>query len=207
MSRKNLVAVVHGPWHPGPGARRAFTLLLRRGGLPLVRRRSLAVVTDADLEAAAAVVLYFQETEPAPGSIEGLSRWVEAGGGLVAVHAASASYKTEPAWTRLLGGRFLTHGPLRSFTVGPAGSGEPLSAGTEPFTVRDELYLHEWSADARVLLVTDTDGGPQPVAWALRQGAGRVFYLALGHTASSVSSAGFSRAFSAGLAWAAGGAS
>lgn len=113
---------------------------------------------------------------------EALRDYVRAGGGLVAVHSGTASYKDVPAVRAVLGGVFESHPPPCSVTV-EAVAGHPLIAGVrESFTIHDEHYqmtMDDSTAD--VFLRTRSAYGVQPAGWIRCEGAGRVVVLTPGH--------------------------
>lgn len=113
---------------------------------------------------------------------DALGEFVNAGGGLVAVHSGTASYKDWPAVRAVLGGVFTSHPPPCPVTIEPR-AGHPLVAGvTEPFTVHDEHYqmtLDDAAAD--VFLHTRSEHGLQPAGWTRTAGRGRVCVLTPGH--------------------------
>jgi hypothetical protein len=144
-----------------------------------------------------------------------LQRWLEGGGRWLALHgsAGGRAARVEGAPHRrtmvktdhhaVLGAFFLTHPPVRRFTVRV--SPHPLTEGLpETFEVVDELYFIELQdADRRqVLLTTELEGDPSPpgfgfvyerdtslqadgktrvLAFTREAGSGGVTYVALGH--------------------------
>jgi type 1 glutamine amidotransferase len=121
-----------------------------------------------------------------PGVLRGdqrtaFERWVRAGGGVVAIHAAANADRDWPFYGELLGGaRFESHrqGPLQRETV----IVEPHPA-TEDLPRRwirsDEWYRFapEPGPAANVLATVDGD----PLVWSTTVGQGRAYYTALGH--------------------------
>lgn len=123
------------------------------------------------------------ETPWLAGPHEGALRdYVREGGGLVAVHSGTASYRDWPIMRAVLGGVFASHPPPCSVTVEPV-AGHPLCAGVEsPFAVHDEHYqmlLDDPALD--VFLHTRSAHGEQAAGWARREGRGRVVVLTPGH--------------------------
>lgn len=146
----------------------------------------------------AAIVLVSTTTDPKRPESEwfvgprrdALQRYVERGGGVVAIHAASDSHYGWPWYARMIGGRFAQHPPgtpeamvTRSRYRHPATDRLP-----DRFRIEDEWYgFRDLSTDVDMLLSFDpqsigaADVNPKPVAWAHRVGQGRVFYTGLGH--------------------------
>lgn len=131
-----------------------------------------------------------------------LGEFVHAGGGLVAVHSGTASYKDWPAVRAVLGGVFTSHPPPCPVTVEPS-EGHPLTAGVEePFTVHDEHYhMTLDDAAAEVFLHARSAHGVQPAGWTRMVGRGRMCVLTPGHFPEVWLHAGFQRMLVNGLGW------
>jgi hypothetical protein len=139
-----------------------------------------------------AVVLLATSGQPlgAPGTvqIQTLIDFVTAGGGLVAIEDASHCYDTDfppvsAPYIALIGGDFNGHtgyGPGTCATVGSHPTNAMLPA---TFAITDEVYyFKDVAADIQVVLQCENPGAaPRPISWVRTQGAGRVFYTALGH--------------------------
>lgn len=152
----------------------------------------------------AAIVLYFHQKHISDTALETLDRFVAGGGGLLAAHSATASFKGRPHYFKILGGRFLTHGPMAAFMVQPeagALSAQNPFSGIGPFKIRDELYLHEIQPGIEVHFFTHYRGEKVPVVWTYHYGQGRVCYAVPGHTASSMEHPAVREIFRRGLIW------
>lgn len=139
-----------------------------------------------------AVVLLATSGQPlgAPGTvqIQTLIDFVTAGGGLVAIEDASHCYDTDfppvsAPYIALIGGDFNGHtgyGPGTCATVGNHPTNAMLPA---TFPITDEVYyFKDVAADIQVVLECENPGAaPRPISWVRTEGAGRVFYTALGH--------------------------
>ena len=109
------------------------------------------------------------------------SDYVRKGNGLLAIHSGTADYAQMPVLRSLLGGVFTHHPAQCLVTVNPR-AGHPLSAGSAPFTLKDEHYfmaLDDPQAD--VFMMTQSEYGEQPGAWRRVEGNGRVAVLTPGH--------------------------
>lgn len=168
-------------------------------GVRLQRAASLEALPRLALDSFQVLVLYYHHETVSPAALEALDAYVREGGGLLAVHAATASFKEEMRYFDILGGRFVEHGPVESFAVRPV-DGDPVFGDVPPFAVRDELYHHEMVADVRVRLV----GGIEdvPVVWTRQHERGRVCYCMFGHTVSAVRHPQVQEVLRRGLAWA-----
>jgi uncharacterized protein len=107
--------------------------------------------------------------------------YAQQGGGLLAIHSGTAGYQETPTLRRVLGGVFLQHPPQCEVTITPH-AGHPLSAGSAPYTIKDEHYHMALDApQAEVFLTTTSIHGDQPGGWTRREGQGRVCVLTPGH--------------------------
>lgn len=109
------------------------------------------------------------------------SDYVRKGNGLLAIHSGIAEYDQKPVLRSLLGGVFTHHPEQCPVSVTPR-LGHPLSAGSAPFTLKDEHYfvaLDDPQAD--VFMTTSSEYGEQPGAWRRAEGSGRVAVLTPGH--------------------------
>ena len=107
--------------------------------------------------------------------------YVHKGNGLLAIHSGTAEYAQMPVLRSLLGGVFTHHPEQCPVTVTPRVE-HPLSAGSLPFTLKDEHYfmaLDDRQAD--VFMTTTSEHGEQPGAWRRAEGSGRVAVLTPGH--------------------------
>jgi type 1 glutamine amidotransferase len=134
----------------------------------------------------AGLVAYFHDRRASPDSLDVVEAFVHQGGGLLAVHAASASFKQQPRWRSLLGGCFVRHGPVQTFRVQPAAERDEIFGRLPSFEVRDELYRHEWDRNNRIHLYVEVDGQREPVLWTREHGKGRIAYFSLGHRAEAL---------------------
>jgi type 1 glutamine amidotransferase len=143
-----------------------------------------------------------------PGVLTGdqraaFQRWVEGGGGVVAIHAAANADRDWPFYGEVLGGaRFRNHPPGElQFQKAQVVIEDRLHPATERLPPRWE-YTDEWynfapepGPAAHVLATLDEgtyeeDDGTaaedrHPIAWCTRVGGGRSLYTALGHGAEA----------------------
>lgn len=173
--------------HPSLPAR--FALWRALSGTPRVKLEpcgGLDALGASLGEGCSGLVAYFHDRRAQGDTLAAAERFVREGGGLLAVHAASASFKRQPEWRDLLGGRFVGHGPVHRFRVEPTAEEDDVLGKLEAFEVRDELYRHEYDADVRIHLDTAVDGEREPVLWSRTHGRGRIAYFSLGHKAAAL---------------------
>jgi type 1 glutamine amidotransferase len=137
-----------------------------------------------------------------PAHRAALLAFVERGGGLVGLHAATDSFYDWPEGQALIGGVFHSH-PWNAGDIVAVKLDEPehpLAAafGGRGFWVREEIYqiVGPYGRDRqRVLLSLDMskpqnerpagrlvrEDGDFPISWLKTHGNGRVFYCSLGH--------------------------
>lgn len=115
--------------------------------------------------------------------------WIERGGAFLGVHSASDTFHGYPRYLEMLGGEFLTHGPIVTVTCIVDDPGHPSTNHLEAsFMVLEEIYEFTRFDPRRVKGLLSLDRHPQtgapgsfPLAWWRVHGHGRVLYTALGH--------------------------
>ncbi|MEV5886090.1 ThuA domain-containing protein [Streptomyces sp. NPDC052020] len=171
---------------------------------------------EAPLDAYAAVVFLSTSGEVlTPAGRARLAAYVEAGGGFAGVHAAACTEYTWPYYGDLLGARFDRHPAYQPGRVLVEDRDHPATRHLPAvWEFTDEWYDFRTSprGSARVLATADESsyegggmGGDHPLVWCREQGAGRVFYTALGHAAEAYGDPDFRAHLGGGIAWAAGG--
>ena len=172
---RSILLVSAGLVHPSLLGR----FWLRRGleampGYRFRRVASLESLPRLSLDSFQAIVLYVHHRTVSPTALESLAGFVQQGGGLLGIHSASASFTEEARFVDLLGGRFVTHGPVESFEVQPTAAQDEIFDGIGAFSVDDELYRHEYDPDNQLHFATTVDEEQEPVVWTRRHGMGRV---------------------------------
>ncbi|HEV3121740.1 MAG TPA: ThuA domain-containing protein [Isosphaeraceae bacterium] len=119
-----------------------------------------------------------------PDQERAIVHFVEAGGGLLALHNATGLYPEGGPYLKLLGGTYKGHGPLETFRVKVVDRSHAVTRGVADYEVADEQ--HTPSPDlAKVHLLLESrsaEGILGAAGWAHEAGQGRVCYLANGHT-------------------------
>jgi type 1 glutamine amidotransferase len=161
-----------------------------------------AVFTDANLKQYAGLVFANSNNEAFANDEQrtAFKHFIQAGGGFVGIHSASGSEREWPYYWAVLGGKFVVHPKMQTFTLTVADPKFPAAEGLPAqFEWTDECYfLDHLSADIHPVLTTDrtklvdletvskkadpaTFPNPLPLAWYHEFDGGREFYLALGH--------------------------
>jgi type 1 glutamine amidotransferase len=146
--------------------------------------------TAANLERFGAIILVDTTGKPLgdPGTAEldALAAFVRAGGGLVGIHAATATtYAVTLPYVPLLGAREVAHpGDVRMTTCFPQGTHPSVAMLPASFPITDEIFTFDnvSNDDEVVVECLALDGKTRlPISWHRVEGAGRVFNEALGH--------------------------
>jgi type 1 glutamine amidotransferase len=144
--------------------------------------------------------------------------FIEHGGGLVGLHAATTTEKQWPFFVGVMGGRFARHPKLQKFTVQVVDAHHPATRGMPAsFAWEDECYFHDsLSPNLHILLATDPSalddpdkgkfpdsmvGKVLPLAWTLTRNGSRTFYTALGHQKERYSDPFLVKHIQGGLLW------
>jgi len=191
--------IVHPPLLGRFWLRRA---LRRMPGFCFERAASLESLPELPLERYRGLVFYFHHNTLSPGALEALDRYLRQGGGVLAIHSATASFKQADAYFEILGGRFTRHGPVRPFRVHPALAEDEVFGQIPTFEVKDELYLHDCDPANRVHFYAELDGQRQPLVWTRTHGQGRIGYCSLGHCVGTMRHPAVQAILKRGLAWA-----
>jgi len=148
--------------------------------------------------------------------------YIRAGGGFVGIHSASGSMRKWPWFWNVLGGKFVRHARMQTFTVHVKDDKDPAVAHLPAiFEWTDEFYYVDHMADdLHVLLAGDLTklddpgkdkypgkkfGDEFPLAWRHQFDGGREWYTALGHKPEHYSDPKFTKLLLGGILWAIGG--
>ncbi|MFC5213394.1 ThuA domain-containing protein [Streptomyces coerulescens] len=170
---------------------------------------------EEPLDAYAAVVFLSTSGEIlTPAGRERLAAYVEAGGGFVGVHAAACTEYDWPYYGDLLGARFDRHPELQPGRAIVEDREHPATRHLPAvWDFVDEWYDFRTNPRGTVRVLARADessyegggmGADHPLVWCREQGAGRVFYTALGHTAEAYEDPEFCAHLRGGIDWAAG---
>ncbi len=207
---KEILLVSAGTAHPNLAARRVLRRTLTV--LPefkFTRIRHLDMLPMLDLEAYAGMVLYYHAEDLHPDALQAFRDYVAGGGGVLAVHSASASFKKIDEYYEVLGGRFVNHGAVENFKLVPGSLMDDIFGRGERFTIYDELYRHEYDSDNAVHYYVEVETGAgelekEPFVWTRDFGQGRVCYCAFGHTVKALRQPGVQAILQRGLRWVSG---
>lgn len=198
---KKTLVISAGIVHPSVRARLYLRRLLKRTpGLECLLASSIEACRSLRAGGFAAVAIYLHRQGISQEALATLDEFVSGGGGLFALHSASASFKGHEGFFKILGGRFVTHGPVEGYTIKQSG-GDALFSPTAPFVLRDELYIHEYDSENEIHFFTERSNGAEPVVWTRSYGKGRVCYVAPGHRAATLLNPQMRDIIIRGLAW------
>jgi type 1 glutamine amidotransferase len=120
-----------------------------------------------------------------------LQSFVEGGGGVVAIHGASASFGNSDKWFKLIGARFAGHAPgTYTLPITIKDTGHPITRGLKDFEIVDEEYTHRFPEGVQRHVIAEFKQRPpntteknnnNDAVWTINAGKGRVVYTALGH--------------------------
>lgn len=176
--------------------------VLNGRGIELTYTDSLEDLNFAKLAGYDALAIFANHTRIAPEQEAALLRFVEQGGGLVALHCASFCFLNSDAYIELVGGQFKSHG-MGTFKETIVKPDHPIMKGIEAIESWDETYVHARHNSNRVVLAERRDEkGNEPYTWVREHGKGRVFYTAWGHDQRTWGHSGFQTLVEQGIRWA-----
>jgi type 1 glutamine amidotransferase len=196
---KKILLVSDGIFHPPLWGRITLHRLLRQmDGFTIEDVHSLEKI-PADVKIFSALVLHYHHKRISPEALARLDDFVKNGGGILAIHSATASFKNSIPYFELLGGRFVGHGKVERIEVKNQES--EIFRGIPNFSVRDELYLHELDDKIQIHFTTMVEGKDVPVVWTNVYGKGKVCYCVPGHTSGTMKNKHYQRVLQRGLEW------
>lgn len=196
---KNILLVTDGIFHPPYTARRELHKTLAKiDSFSFEHVRSLEKL-PLDMEQYSAMVIYFHQKEISQAALAALEAFVSKGGGILAIHSATASFKQTKPYFKILGGRFTGHGAVGTIQVKHRRS--EIFGEIGNFVVKDELYLHELEPGITVHFTAKHSGQDVPVVWTYGYGKGKVCYAVPGHTTQSMRNPVYQEILRRGLAW------
>ena len=110
--------------------------------------------------------------------------FVEKGGAFLNLHNSLGLYPPSGPYLRLVGGRYIGHGPYERFRIEVADRNHPITEGVSDFSTADEQHTPVLYDDSQVHLILRSrmdNGIPVPAGWVREAGKGRVCHLASGH--------------------------
>ena len=196
---RNILLVTSGIFHPPYFGRLAVHEALRQmDGFAFQHIPSLEKL-PTNLNQFSALVLYYHHKTISDAALRRLDDFVSGSGGILAIHSATASFKKTKRYYEILGGRFIGHGAVENFEVRRRKDG--IFDSIAPFTIKDELYIHELQPGITAHFTAKHAGQEAPAVWTYRCGAGKVCYAVPGHTAESMKHPAVQEILRRGLKW------
>lgn len=202
-----ILLVTSGIFHPPLFGRIALHDTLRQmEGLSFAYVSSLEKL-PANIDTFSALVLHYHHKTISDTALHRLDTFVKNGGGILALHAATASFKETLPYFKILGGRFIGHGKVEKIQVRKhaLSAVETLESkifdGIDNFEVKDELYIHDLSDNIQVHFTAKYQGRDIPVVWTYHYGKGKVCYAVPGHTTESMHNETYHQILKRGLKW------
>lgn len=190
--------IFHPPWL---GRRRLVRALAQLPEFTFAHASSLEALPRLNMSRFKALVLNIHQEQISPEALEAFDQFVGQGGGLLAVHAATASFKDNSHYFDILGGRFTGHGPVEKMRIEACQTPEGIFDGIPAFSVTDELYLHELHPGVQVEFLATGVNEQAPAVWTYRYDQGRVCYACPGHRAESMAVPAYQALLQRGLRW------
>ena len=149
-----------------------------------------------------------------PDNMEkGLMQFIEAGGGFVLFHAASAAFYDWDEYQKLIGstwGDSTRHGQRVPHKIVITDRTHPVTRGMRDFWITDELWVNTKKQPGIKVLATSVSdpankgrGLPEPVILFSTKGKGRCFHNVLGHNVRAMKNTGWTALMLRGTEWAA----
>ncbi len=194
-----VLLVTDGFFHPPLLGRLVLDATLRQmEGVTFDHVYSLEKL-PSNLEIYSSLVLHFHHKSISSMALSKLDNFVLSGGGILAIHAATASFKETFSYFNILGGRFVEHGKIEMIEA--INQSSHIFSDLPNFVVRDELYIHELNEKIMVHYAAKLDSKVIPVVWTFLYGKGKVCYALPGHTTGSMFNPTYKKVLQRALEW------
>jgi len=169
------------------------------GPYSFVVHHSPAAFAGLDIDRYAAVCLYVNIKTIPDDLYRRLTGFIRRGGGMIAFHSTSNSFRNQPSFETVLGARFLRHGKTARYRIEPAGADDPLAEGVPAFEVEDELFRQRYASAVKARFIHRSARIAEPVVWSKRYGKGTVIGISPGHRVETMKDENLRRIFANGL--------
>lgn len=195
-----VLLITKGIEHPTYTCRASLIQTLNKiNGISYTHISSLENL-PGDLKHFDGMVLYFHEQLVSDTALILFAQFVDDGGGVLAIHSASASFMDSSVYFEIIGGRFKHHGRIKKFMVRPV-AGTNVFNRIPPFTVEDELYIHDLQPGIIPHFTALEDKEEIPMVWTHFFGKGRVCYAVPGHRPETMYHPDYQNLLKQGLSW------
>lgn len=198
-----------------PAGQAALFKMGNEHGFAVDTTEDAASFTDDNLKRYQAVIFLNVSGELFnPQQRTSLKRYIQAGGGFLAIHASTDAERDWPWYGGLIGGYFDSHPPTQQAIFKTIERSLPgLGFLPDSFERTDELYNFQQVNPAINVLVNVDEktyrggnmGDKHPMVWYHDYDGGRSFYTAMGHTKQTYAEPIFINTLWAGLHWVMGG--
>jgi len=204
VSRIKTLLFAGGEIHDSKGCGDEIERILRPcESLDITRvDNDLSVLEAGGLAPYDLIVFYYTIGEITAAQKNGLLEWVASGKGYVGIHSAGDSFRDCPEYRAMVGGWFVTHPHYRKYQVSVVDPEHAITKGIDEFWVEDEQYILDYDPRVHVLASALWKGTAMPCVWTKSWGAGRVFYVSLGHDPNACKNETFATLLERGALWA-----
>lgn len=202
-----IIGQYNVPYHGLEASEATFRALTEEVGLEPDVHDDLDAISLESMPTYSLFLNYWTGGKLRPEQLQAVVDFVRGGKGLVGVHSATCCFQENPEYIELIGAQFRTHPQQLEIRTEIVDREHPITKGLKPFTSWDELYLffEGQPKDVHVLAQTNSyEDMVVPVAWVREPGAGRVFYLSLGHGAEAYGNEHVVEFLRRGMRWALG---
>jgi len=158
------------------------------------------------------IVLYNMTQKISKKRRSNLTKLMDRGIGMVAMHHTLAAYQEWPEFFRIIGGRYYlkndegqkqsTYEHDLDLLIEVADANHPVNQGQVEFIIHDEAYKGMWHAkDNVVLLTSDHESSDKPIAWTRVYHGARVCTIQLGHDHLAYENPHFRRLVTQAIQW------
>ena len=110
-----------------------------------------------------------------------LKRFIYKGGGMMAFHSTTNSFRNQLDFSNIIGSNFVRHGKIAKYNVDPKSNKDVSTFKVNSFSIEDELFRQKYHKNIKVNYLYKTNRIIEPIIWSNRYGKGNVIVISPGH--------------------------
>jgi type 1 glutamine amidotransferase len=112
------------------------------------------------------------------------------GGGMIAFHSMTNSFRNQDEFYKIIGARFIRHGKMTKYLAEPKNKKDSRLFGTNGFEIEDELFRQKYNDSIKIHYVFKGTKIEEPLVWSNTYGNGLSIGISPGHRIETMKNKG-----------------